>query len=566
VESYATSDGHAVPASEEPLSLPAIDRQTWLRVTLLALIVLIVSSVPYGVGYLASTPEWQFGGIVVDREDSESHLAKMQQGARGSWRYRLLFTPEDHPGAYINTFYVGLGHLSRLSGLSLAATYQLTRLVCGFILLLTLYVFLRTFLRRKYHAWLAYVLAATSSGLGWAVLLLSGSFTLGQFSPIDFWLMDAYVFFSVLAFPHSTLAVALLLITFLAVLICWERSSWRALLVACLSFLALCVVHPFNLLLVAVILGLFWALRSWRRRAFQAREAAALAVLMAVPLPLVLYIFVALDSNPVFRSWSAQNITVSDSPIYYLLGYGLVALLALPGAVRAVRRGEEHGLFPVVWVGAAALLLYAPFKMQRRMIEGFQAPLAVLATQGLVGWLMPLVGCSRLARRAARWGYPRRRLSRLLALLVLALAALSNVYLLASLSLAAASRDESMFYRRAEVRAVEWLAANSADADTVLSSYIIGGYIPAHIGHRVFWGHWCETADRPGKGLEVRAFFSASTPDEQRRDILRRYGVAYVFYGPREKALGDFDPATAPYLERTFNEGEVSLFRVVGLR
>jgi uncharacterized membrane protein len=116
------------------------------------------------------------------------------------------------------------------------------------------------------------------------------------------------------------------------------------------------------------------------------------------------------------------------------------------------------------------------------------------------------------------------------------------------------------------VRAVEWLAANSADADTVLSSYIIGGYIPAHIGHRVFWGHWCETADRPGKGLEVRAFFSASTPDEQRRDILRRYGVAYVFYGPREKALGDFDPATAPYLERTFNEGEVSLFRVVGLR
>jgi hypothetical protein len=562
-----------IPASKELLSLPIIDRQTWLRVVLLAVIVLVASSVPYGVGYLASTPESQFGGIVVDREDSESHLAKMQQGARGEWRYRLLFTPEEHQGAYINTFYVGLGHLSRLSGLSLVATYQLARLSCGFILLLTLYVFLRIFLRRKHHAWLAYILAATSSGLGWAVLLLTGSFTLGGFSPIDFWVTDAYVFFSILAFPHSTIAVALLLITFLAVLICWERTSWRALLVACLSFLALCVVHPFSLLLVAIVLGVFWAVRSWRRRALQVREAAALAVLVAVPLPLVLYISTALNSNPVFRSWSEQNITMSDSPVYYLLGYGLVALLAVPGIVRAIRRGEESGLFPIVWVGVAALLLYAPFKLQRRMIEGFQVPLVVLAAQGLAGWLMPLVSSSRLARRLARWGYPRRRLGQLAALLTLALAALSNVYLLTSLSLAAVSHDESMFYSRSEVRAIEWLAANSAPADTVLSSYIIGGYIPARIGHRVFWGHWCETADKQEKELEVEAFFSARTPDERRRDILRRYGLAYVFYGPREKALGDFDPAAAPYLERAFSADDVTIFRLtegpgafVGLR
>jgi hypothetical protein len=67
VENYAMSDGHAIPAGGEPLSLPVIDRQTWLRVILLAVIVLVVSSIPYGVGYLASTPEWQFGGIVVDR-------------------------------------------------------------------------------------------------------------------------------------------------------------------------------------------------------------------------------------------------------------------------------------------------------------------------------------------------------------------------------------------------------------------------------------------------------------------------------------------------------------------
>jgi len=57
-------------------------------------------------------------------------------------------------------------------------------------------------------------------------------------------------------------------------------------------------------------------------------------------------------------------------------------------------------------------------------------------------------------------------------------------------------------------------------------------------------------------------FFQSSTSDAWRRDLLQRYTMTYVLYGPDEHALGDFDPAQAPYLKPAFESGEIRLYRV----
>nr|NIV34848.1 hypothetical protein [Anaerolineae bacterium] len=85
--------------------------QEWARAVAVAVLTVALSSIPYAVGYLAQPPDRIFAGAVYDWEDYYSHLAKMQQGVQGAWRYRILFTPEDHSGIYINTFYIALGHL-----------------------------------------------------------------------------------------------------------------------------------------------------------------------------------------------------------------------------------------------------------------------------------------------------------------------------------------------------------------------------------------------------------------------------------------------------------------------
>ncbi|MCK4314460.1 MAG: hypothetical protein KAX24_01695 [Anaerolineae bacterium] len=57
-------------------------------------------------------------------------------------------------------------------------------------------------------------------------------------------------------------------------------------------------------------------------------------------------------------------------------------------------------------------------------------------------------------------------------------------------------------------------------------------------------------------------FFAADTPDEERLALLREWQVMWLFHGPEEWALDDFDPAAVPYLEPAFRQGEVTVHRV----
>ena len=53
-----------------------------LYVAVVVVAALVLSSVPYALGYAAQTPNARFSGALFDLPDYYSHLAKMQQGAR----------------------------------------------------------------------------------------------------------------------------------------------------------------------------------------------------------------------------------------------------------------------------------------------------------------------------------------------------------------------------------------------------------------------------------------------------------------------------------------------------
>jgi len=81
----------------------------------------------------------------------------------------------------------------------------------------------------------------------------------------------------------------------------------------------------------------------------------------AITLPLAAYTFWITQADPVLRGWTAQNLTPSPPVWDYVLGYGLVLVLVVPGAVVAARRRSDVDLFLLAWAGVTALLLYAPF-------------------------------------------------------------------------------------------------------------------------------------------------------------------------------------------------------------
>jgi hypothetical protein len=185
----------------------------------------------------------------------------------------------------------------------------------------------------------------------------------------------------------------------------------------------------------------------------------------------------------------------------------------------------------------------------------------VLAGYGLVWGVMPALA-RPLGWVARHLHYNPRRLRWLVQGLILALAALSNIYLVASYTLGAATYHPLFFHTTDRVAAVEWLGTHSQWDETVLASEKTGSWIVGAIGHRVVLGHWAETVDYQGKQAAVALFYAAETSDGERRALAEVWGVDYVFHGVDEHALGDYDPATTSWLELVFQSGAVAIYRV----
>jgi hypothetical protein len=368
---------------------------------------------------------------------------------------------------------------------------------------------------------------------------------------MDFWLLDAFTYLAVLVVPHFCAAVALLLSIYILLL---KRSDgphlWEAVL-AVLASVALGLIHPYALLLADAVPLLYWGFEALRTRRVNWRGVGVVAIMGASQMPILIYDLWVFRTQSVFAGWSAQNLTLSPPLRVYLWGYGLLLVLAVVGLVVWARRGWQGLAFPVIWIVLVAVLIYLPWNLQRRFLEGVQVPLGMLAGIGLAEGLFPAPSGQRLSR--PRW---------LAMALLVSFAAMSNLYLTVGHTFAAATRDPHLYWPAKVLTGVDWLGEHTQPEDTVLSSFDVGNLIPARIGHRVVLGHWMETIAYEQKMAEVASFFAAGTPEQERVALLEQYDVAYVFHGPYERTLGAFDPDESDYLERMFAHNGVRVYAV----
>jgi hypothetical protein len=113
-----------------------------------------------------------------------------------------------------------------------------------------------------------------------------------------------------------------------------------------------------------------------------------------------------------------------------------------------------------------------------------------------------------------------------------------------------------------ETRAFEELAAKSAPGDVVVSSYATGNALPAWAPLHVVIGHGPESAGLENLLPAVQRFYTETTPDSERLQMIRELNIRYVFYGPAEAELGDWNPAQAGYLQEIIRQGPYIVYEV----
>jgi hypothetical protein len=508
-----------------------------------SLVVLLITSIPYAAGALEATQTRVFGGFVYAVEDGYSYLAKMRQGAEGKWLFHIAYTPESHRGTLFFPFHLLLGRVAALLPgpdltTKLVWVYHGARWFFGLGLLLMVYCFLATLTDRVRVRRLAWLMIALGGGLGWLLIALGQPGWLGSM-PLDLILPEGFTFLVLYAFPHIALGRTLLLGGLLFLLRAWgvrglaggSPPLWAAL--AGVLWLLMGLIVPFYVGVAWAVTGAAWVVWAVRRGRIPWRAAFLAGGAALLSAPVVAYSAWVFTQDPIYGTWAAQNLILSPHPFHYLAAYGVPLLLAAFAARRAWRAAKPAWV-ALAWVGVVPLLIYLPFNLQRRLVEGVQIPLSLLAAWGLV----------RVVER--------RRLRRPLIALTLGMMTLTNAFLIAGNTLTLRGRPAPIYRDAGEVAALDWLAERADPGDVVLAAYETGNYLPARVHVRVFVGHGPESVRAAEKRALVAHFFDAGTADAWRQDLLAEYGVDYVFWGPAERRLGAFDPLGADFLRPVY--------------
>ena len=538
-----------------------IRRKDWIIAGILTLLTITLLQLPYIAGYATTPPDKVYTGLIMNPEDSQTYFAKMRQGFEGEWLYTISFTSESHEPALVGVFYMGLGHVARILGGTITNVWHGGRVIAGIFLFLTTFWYITQHTQNRRTVWVAFLLAIFGSGLGWLLFVLGQSYWLDAF-PIDFKMPEAHPFFMAMTFPHVATGTALTLMVF------WQlrkiidklgnphpsplpkgegiqlpSPKGRGVggegffpIIAGILNLLIAIVYPFLIYLIVAVTGIYYVtklpsfLKDSNFKVLITRTVP-LAVSFLIPAPLILYYAITLRQNPIFAAWNTQAGLPSPHVLHYLVAFGLFLLFAGIGW----RHNKQH-TFLWVWVLMAGILVYMPVEAQRRFVQGLQVPLSILAAIGLVNVGMPALFTTKTFQKILHSPrYTRPKLESFLLTLFLLFMSLSNIYLLASVTITATVQQPRQFFRsQAENAGISWLTQNTQHTDVVLGSYQAGNYIAAHAGNQVVVGHWAETLNFEQKESDANQFFTPSTSNEWRQSFVESLDVTYVWAGNDE--------------------------------
>lgn len=527
--------------------------------------VLLVASLPYAYGYVSAPSNKRFMGFVYYVPDHAQYLAWFR-GFQESVLVDNRLTPEPNEKIFFNLLWFILGRLSLYTGLGYEPIYQSLRWFSGGLFLYAAYACCSLAFSERWKRSVSFLLIALGAGLGWILVIIKYAFRLTDVPwPLDLYVAEPNSFLCIMGVPHFSLAAALIIFTLMLLFRGYAQQKMRPIVGASLVALILGLQHAYDLILIYGIWGSFALVVMIRERKLSPFLIISLVMLGGISWWPALYSVYLTRLSPMWKEILAQfalSGTFTPDPLHMLILLGLpfIAVLLTFGSPVDSQPSNGFWLLLKVWFFVNFFLAYIPTDFQIHMLNGWQVPIAILATGGIFRDVVPyLNGCI-----PDRWrdGLSGQRVAHGVGVAFILLCLPTNLYLLAWRFIELERHDYPYFLYSDEVEALRWLGDHTESQDVMLASIEVGRFVPVLAGNRVFLGHWAQTVGFYDKQNRVARLFDASVDDTERIETLRTFGVDYVFYGPAERALGQYDPSESPLFSVVLSSPQVTIYRV----
>lgn len=111
--------------------------------------------------------------------------------------------------------------------------------------------------------------------------------------------------------------------------------------------------------------------------------------------------------------------------------------------------------------------------------------------------------------------------------------------------------------------AFKWLQDNVEPGSTVLAAYETSNALPAWAPVIVPIGHGPESINGEELKQQVKAVYGSTVSTDERLAWLTDQEVSYLYYGPIEQALGDWNPQEDEYILEVYRSQTVSIYEVL---
>lgn len=306
------------------------------------------------------------------------------------------------------------------------------------------------------------------------------------------------------------------------------------------------------MLKVFLIIGLFFFFLTIRQKKIIWPLVWNYVIFSFLSFPAVAYYLLLIRHDELTLWRTLQNINPT-TPIYLTIisfgGLFIFAILGIYTLVKDRRIMENKYLFLVVWAVLQFILLYAPVNYQRRLVLGIHFPLAVLS---LIFFFFISQSYWHLIKKY------------FVAIFIVGFLLFlpSNIFVLSADIMVYQQGREFSYLEKDVYNAFLWLKENTDENSIIFSEARTGNIIPAYSLRTCYVGHPVESPFYRQRKIEPDWFFRKNRSQEIEIDFLKKRKINYIFYGPREKELGEYNPLDKSYLSKVYSSENAAVYKV----